>query len=202
VNRVRVMPREIEIRFSGSGGQGLILSAKMLSAALASEGLNVAQSQSYEPTSRGGLSRSDLVVSDGEVDFPLVTALDYLVIMHQVAVGASAELLKSETVVIIDSSKVDSPPPGEYTCYSLPLTEIARSIGSGRVANIIALGTMTGVGGPSGREAVDKAVAEMAPRGFRELNLKAFSEGVRLGEEFAGASAVQSREALAGDIRG
>ena len=61
----------LEIRFSGSGGQGLILAARILAAALVAQGRNVAQSQSYEPVSRGGLSRSDLVISDGEADFPL-----------------------------------------------------------------------------------------------------------------------------------
>lgn len=193
------MAREIEIRLSGSGGQGLILAARTLSAALLAEGLNVAQSQSYEPTSRGGLSRSDLVVSDGEVDFPLVTALDYLVILDQVAAHASAQIMKPDTVVIVDNGRVEMPPQGSFNCFSFPLTEIARKVGSGRVANIVALGAMTGVGGPCGREALEQAVADRAPRGFRDLNLKAFSEGFRLGEELAGTSNI---EALAGDIRG
>ena len=65
-----------EIRFSGSGGQGLILSARTLATALTLDGKKVAQSQSYEPTSRGGLSRSDLVVAQETVDYPLVTKLD------------------------------------------------------------------------------------------------------------------------------
>jgi 2-oxoglutarate ferredoxin oxidoreductase subunit gamma len=68
----------IEIRIGGTGGQGLILSGKMLADALASMGRRVAQSQTYEPTSRGGFCNSDLVVSEGEVDFPLATAVDYL----------------------------------------------------------------------------------------------------------------------------
>ena len=87
------MADELEIRLSGSGGQGLILAAGILAEAFVSEGRTVAQSQSYEPTSRGGLSRSDLVVSDGEADFPLVSELDYLVVLDQVAVAACSMLL-------------------------------------------------------------------------------------------------------------
>jgi 2-oxoglutarate ferredoxin oxidoreductase subunit gamma len=174
------MPREIELRLSGSGGQGLILGARVLAAALAAEGLNVAHSQSYEPTSRGGLSRSDLVVSDGEVDYPLVTALDYLVIMDQVAAHASSGLLKPDAVVIVNSSRVTSPPQGAFTTCALPLTDIARKVGSGRVANIVALGVLTGVGGPARQEFVEQAVGAQAPAGFRELNLKAFREGLQL----------------------
>ena len=69
------MGKQLEIRLSGSGGQGLILAAGILAEALVAEGRSAAQSQSYEPTSRGGLSRSDLVVSDGEADYPLVTCM-------------------------------------------------------------------------------------------------------------------------------
>ena len=64
------MSNELQIRLSGSGGQGLQLSARVLAAAFADEGRIVALSQSYEPTSRGGVSRSDLVVGDGLVDYP------------------------------------------------------------------------------------------------------------------------------------
>ena len=52
----------IEIRIGGTGGQGLILSAKMLADALAAAGKHVAQSQTYEPTSRGGFCNADLVI--------------------------------------------------------------------------------------------------------------------------------------------
>jgi len=174
------MAKEFEIRLSGSGGQGLILSARILAAALVAEGLNVAQSQSYEPTSRGGLSRSDLVVSDGEVDYPLITALDYLIIMDQIAANASTDLLKSDAVVIIDSTRVTSPPQGGFKICSFPLTEIARKTGSGRVANMVALGVLVAAGGPCKPESVEQAVADLAPEGFQELNLKAFREGSRL----------------------
>ena len=61
-----------EIRFGGTGGQGLQLSAKLLADALSEQGLNVARSQSYEPTSRGGISRADLVISHDALDFPLL----------------------------------------------------------------------------------------------------------------------------------
>ena len=177
------MAKEIEIRLSGSGGQGLILAARILSAALTANGLSVAQSQSYEPTSRGGLSRSDLVISDDEVDYPLVTALDYLVIMDQIAAHASARLLKADAVVIIDSSRVTSPPQGAFKAVSFPMTEIARRLGSGRVANIVALGALSGVGGPCTSESLEVAVGDHAPSSFRELNLKAFKEGYRLASE-------------------
>ena len=51
-----------EIRLSGTGGQGLQLAMRVLAEALLHEAHHVAYSQSYEPTSRGGVSRADLVL--------------------------------------------------------------------------------------------------------------------------------------------
>jgi len=70
---------DLQIRFCGSGGQGLQLSARILADSALHDGWSVAHSQGYEPTSRGGLSRSDVVLSRGLIDYPLVTLLDVLV---------------------------------------------------------------------------------------------------------------------------
>ncbi len=91
-----------EIRLSGTGGQGLGLGGKMLAAALSSDGLHVAQSQSYEPTSRGGMSRSDLVVTHETADYPLATALDYLLILDTRAMSISEGMINDNAVVLVD----------------------------------------------------------------------------------------------------
>ncbi len=101
-----------EIRFSGSGGQGLILAGLILAEALVREGKRVAQSTSYEPTSRGGLSRADLVVSTGELDYPLVTALNLVVILDPVAVAVSSGVLAPQALVVIDQ-QIDARPRGD-----------------------------------------------------------------------------------------
>ncbi len=61
-----------EIRFAGSGGQGVILAALIAgeAAALFEEGLYVVQSQSYGPEARGGKSKAEVVISTEPVDYP------------------------------------------------------------------------------------------------------------------------------------
>ena len=111
--------QRIELRIGGTGGQGLILSAKMLADALAACGKHVAQAQSYEPTSRGGFCSADLVVADGEVDFPLATALDCLVLLDRMAVTPSWPLLKPGALVIADTRLCPELPAGDYRRPSL-----------------------------------------------------------------------------------
>ena len=60
-----------EIRLSGSGGQGLVLAGVIIAEAVSTlDGKNVVQTQSYGPEARGGASRTDLVISDGEIYYP------------------------------------------------------------------------------------------------------------------------------------
>ncbi|MBK7169412.1 MAG: 2-oxoacid:acceptor oxidoreductase family protein [Gammaproteobacteria bacterium] len=131
---------EMEIRLSGSGGQGILLAGRILGEALTMNGLKVAQSQSYEPTSRGGLSRSDLVVSDHAVDYPLVSVLDYLVVLDKIAAGASDALLKSATLVIVDRALEASWRATRGQLLFLPIAESARRLGNIRSTNMFALG--------------------------------------------------------------
>ena len=175
----------IEIRIGGTGGQGLILSAKMLADALAAGGRRVAQSQTYEPTSRGGYCNSDLVVTEGEVDYPLATALDCLVLLDRMAVKPSWGLLKPGALVIADTRLCPELPQGGYRSHPLPLTRTAIELGSERVANIVALGALAALAKLCERKALEHSVRAETPKSFLDLNLDALGAGYRLGEHAA-----------------
>ncbi len=171
------MEKTFEIRLSGSGGQGLILAAGILSRAFVAEGRTVAQSQSYEPTSRGGLSRSDLVVSDGLADYPLVCELDYLVILDQVAVAASHGMIRNTATVLTDAKTVPDPPSGQFRLVQLPMTETAIRLGNRRIANTIALAALTALGNLCDRSTLETMVSSRSPKAFLDLNQEAVSQG-------------------------
>ena len=180
----------LEIRVGGTGGQGLILCAKMLADALSATGKRVAQSQTYEPTSRGGFCNSDLVISAGEVDFPLATAVDYLVLLDRLAVKPSWSLLKTGALVIADTRLCPELPEGDYRAHPLPLSRTAIELGSERVANIVALGALAALSGVCERKALEQAVRAETPKSFLDLNLDALAAGYRLGEQATTTAAV------------
>ncbi|MBK8743066.1 MAG: 2-oxoacid:acceptor oxidoreductase family protein [Betaproteobacteria bacterium] len=179
----------LEIRIGGTGGQGLILCAKMLADALCATGKRVAQSQTYEPTSRGGFCNSDLVVSDAEVDFPLATALDCLVLLDRLAVKPSWPLLKPGALVIADTRLCPELPEGELRVHPLPLSRTAIELGSERVANMVALGALAALAAVCTRDAIERAVRAETPKSFLELNLDALAAGYRLAAQTAATTA-------------
>jgi 2-oxoglutarate ferredoxin oxidoreductase subunit gamma len=183
------MSSRLEIRIAGTGGQGLILAAKMLAEALAAGGRHVAQSQTYEPTSRGGYCNSDLVAADREVDYPLATALDALVLLDRMAVAPSWPLLKPGALVLADTRLCPELPSGDVRALQLPMTRTAIELGSERVANIVALGALAALGGLCEREALERAVRAETPRNYVDLNLDALAAGWRLAEAAAAPAA-------------
>lgn len=173
----------IEVRIAGTGGQGLILAARMLAEALVASGWRVAQSQTYEPTSRGGFCNSDLVITQADVDYPLAAALDCLVLLDRMAVARSWPLLKPSALVLADTRLCPDLPEGACRALHLPMTRTAIDLGSERVANIVALGALAALADLCDRRTLEQAVLAETPRNFVDLNKAALVAGVRLAEE-------------------
>ncbi len=174
------MPFRYEFRLSGSGGQGLILAGKILAEAAAIyDGKNATQSQSYGPEARGGSSRSEVIISDEDIDYPKATNIDFLLAFTQEACDKYYHDVKENGIVLVDSNYVTKCPSGKFKIFSLPITEIAeKETGKTLVANIVALGVITALTNVVSKEAVESAILSRVPKGTEELNLRAFRAGI------------------------
>jgi 2-oxoglutarate ferredoxin oxidoreductase subunit gamma len=172
-----------EIRLSGSGGQGLILAGVILATAIGvGDGKNVVQTQSYGPEARGGASRADVVVSEGETYYPKSMKLDVLLALTQEACDKYYSDLKESGILIIDSSLVTQVPTKKF--YGYPFVQLAREkIGHAMVANVIALGVIAELTGIVSRDSIRNAVLERAPRGTEDKNRKALELGFSIAKK-------------------
>jgi 2-oxoglutarate ferredoxin oxidoreductase subunit gamma len=184
VKPARLADGRMELRIAGTGGQGLLLAGRILADALMTEGRHVAQSQTYEPTSRGGYCNADLVVADGAIDYPLATALDALVLLDRLAVAPSWPLLKPGALVIADTRlcpelpEMPELPAATVRALHLPLTRTAIELGSERVANIVALGALAALTDLCDLDVLAHKVRVEAPRSLVHLNLDALGAGI------------------------
>jgi 2-oxoglutarate ferredoxin oxidoreductase subunit gamma len=170
----------IEIRLAGSGGQGLITGMQILSRALALEGRRAAQSQSYEPTSRGGFCYSDLVVCDDAADYPLAIKLDMVAALSQVGLDRSLTLVRPGALVIVDERLVPDLPRRGFDLHVLPISRRALATGSSRIANVVALGALSRLSRLCAGDSLEEAVRLETPAKFADLNLAALREGFDL----------------------
>jgi len=178
------MEDRYEIRLSGEGGQGLVLAGKILAEAAALyDGKNATQSQSYGPEARGGASRSDVIISAGEIDYPKAINLDLLLALTQESVDKYICDLKPQGILVLDSHAVSDPPDFGGRVVKVPVVKLAKEkVGKIIVANMVALGVIVGIAGVVTPEATENALLTRVPKGTQEINLKAF----RMGMEEAG----------------
>jgi len=172
-----------EISLSGTGGQGLILAGIILAEAAILDGKQAIQTQSYGPEARGGASKSDVIISDADIDYPKVLAADILLAMSQEACNKYVHRLKNDGKLIIDTTYVRETPKIEAEVISLAITQVAREqLGNAMFANIIALGALVGATGIVTKESLLAAVLHRVPRGTEEINTKALELGLAMGK--------------------
>lgn len=167
-----------EIRLSGSGGQGIILAGIVLAEAALLENKNAVQSQSYGPEARGGASKSEVIISTEEIDYPKVTSPDVVLALTTEAYRKYCKNLKPGTKVVVDSGVHVT---DESEVISLPIMLSARDeLKRPIVANIVALGALNAVANLVAPESLETAVLRRVPKGTEELNRKALALGYQL----------------------
>lgn len=167
-----------EIRFSGSGGQGLITAAVVFAEAVGVyDGKYVCQTQSYGPEARGGKSKAEVVISDIPIDYPKALELDLLLAMNQAACDAYFYDLKPNGILVVDSGLVEQHPTSRI--IAIPFTEIAKEeVGRELVANMVALGAIGLLSDKVDLGNLERALLARVPKGTEDMNSRALQYGI------------------------
>ncbi|EFC92129.1 2-oxoglutarate synthase [Dethiosulfovibrio peptidovorans DSM 11002] len=180
------MSDRFEIRFAGSGGQGVILASVVVGEAVSlyADGLFAVQTQSYGPEARGGSSKAEVVISSEPIDYPMPVQPNLQVILTSQACEKYATDTKPGGRLIIDDFYVKDIPEVDANIYHLPIVKTARDvIGRELVTNMVSLGMVARVlelEKVAEPEAIRKAILSRVPKGTEEMNGKAFDEGYKV----------------------
>lgn len=174
-----------EVRIGGFGGQGVVTMAVVMGETLSLiENKYVVQTQSYGPEARGGASKSELVISDEEIDYPKVQAPDVFIVLSRAAYLEYIDGLKEDGTLIVDEDlvEIEGKLPKGVKVYKIPATRIAdQDVGSKQATNVVMLGAFAAITGMISREGIKKRVEERWPR-FIKSNLLALDLGMKAGE--------------------
>lgn len=179
-----------EMRFSGLGGQGMILCAYVVGRATAViEGRHATLNQAFGPEARGSACSAQLIVSDEPVMFPYVRGTDVLVAMSQEAYQKFVSEVRDGGTVIVDASLVTPEESDRVRIVTAPATIEAEKLGKRIVANMVMAGVFTAATGVVSADAMRRAIRESVPAGTEDLNLAAFERGLEAGGAPQGAGA-------------
>jgi len=170
--------------FSGSGGQGVITAAIILAKAAAIfEGKNAVQSQSYGAAARGGATRSDILISETEINFPKVIQPNILVSLTQESYRKFSPIIRPGGLLLVDSRYVTVAKKVDAKHIALPMFDtVMEEIGKPIVFNICMLGALIGATGLIGPDSIIQVLEETIPKDFMEMNKKALGMGMKMGE--------------------
>ncbi len=180
----------MRVRFSGFGGQGVVLCGFIFGKAAMLDGKSSVQTQSYGSASRGGLTRSDVGIESGEIHDLANEEIDVLVTLSQQSYGAFRGILKEGGTLFYESDLVQVEEESGSPAHGVGVTDIAfKQFGRKIMANMIMIGFVNGIAQLVSKESLERTIEESVPRGTEEKNLAAFAEGMRLAAERMGKTA-------------
>lgn len=148
--------------FSGSGGQGSALMAKMVCLGSIKEDLKVVMTQTYGIEQRGGDSTAYVIVSDGPIGSPIVeNDADIAVALSPSTYDNCFEGVVPGGSLFTNSSMVETPKQAEgFEQVFLPASDTAVELGTVRCANMVMLGAVLAKTGLLKLETVEEVVRE------------------------------------------
>lgn len=192
--------KKIDVLIAGVGGQGTILAGKIISHVALEKGLDVKLSETHGMAQRGGSVITHVRVGE-KVFSPLIPRgeVDYLLAFEQLEALRWIEFLSRKGTVITNTQKINPLPvltgAVQYPAHvmeeirlfaprTLEIDVLNDTVAAQnpRVTNLVLVGALAYYlhFPPADWE---KVIASLVPSRMLELNLKAFQEGYRLGEE-------------------
>ncbi|MBW2369865.1 MAG: 2-oxoacid:acceptor oxidoreductase family protein [Deltaproteobacteria bacterium] len=172
---------EISIRFAGFGGQGIVLAAVTAAhAAIIYEGKVAIQTQSYGPESRGGSSKAEVIISDEEINYPLIDAPDILIALSQEAIEKYYPATHDDSIIVIDPAYIKA--ADKYNArkrYEIPAARLADGLGSRQISNMVILGALIRLTHIISESALVKSIQDNTGKAFHASNLKGMKAGAR-----------------------
>ena len=171
-----------QIILSGFGGQGVMFIGKVLAyAGLAGE-LEVCWIPSYGPEMRGGTANCSVIISDAEINSPVIDQADAAIVLNQPSYDKFLPRIKAGGVLVVNSSIVQSDNQrDDIHIISIPATDIANELGRPALANMVCLGALVPklklIDMKVLQKAMDAVVGKKKPELY-EMNIQAIQKGI------------------------
>jgi 2-oxoglutarate ferredoxin oxidoreductase subunit gamma len=179
-----------EIIIAGFGGQGVILTGRLLAQTAMNSGKEVTFMPSYGAEMRGGTANSMVVIADKPIASPLVSNPDSLIALNKASLNKFAPNIKSGGLLILNSSLIDSKPNIDKSIdiLAVPADDIAIKLGSQKSANMVALGAYLQRRGLLSVDTAARSLPDVLDKRYHKtLNLNV--DAMQQGAEFAKNSA-------------
>ena len=170
---------DLQCKFAGFGGQGILTLGLFLSQVGMRAGHQVSWFPAYGPEMRGGTANCSVNISGGRIGTPLVDHPNVLVVMNQPSLDAFEQEVVDGGIIIVDTTVVEGRPDGKrLNAVLIPASAIADEVGTAKVANVVVLGALVAATGAYSAEfTMDTLRAAIKKKSLIDMNMEAFKRG-------------------------
>lgn len=177
-----------QLRFTGVGGQGVLLAGEILAEAKIRNGGYGVKAATYTSQVRGGPTKVDIILDDAEIRYPYANEgeIQFMLSTAQVSYNQFKDGLKDGGIVVFEPNLVK---PSEedikkFKMYQIPIISIAKEeVGNVVTQSVVALAVTTTMTGCVDSDLVFETMKSKVPKKVLDLNIKAYELGVKYAKE-------------------
>jgi len=173
-----------EVIMAGIGGMGVLVAGAVLAEAAFQRYEHVSYAPAYGFAKRGGLCQCTVVFSNEKISSPLLDQAQVVMLLDSSQFGTLEPRVRPGGLIIAEKAGLTAERGREdYKLHALPGMEIAISMGSSVVNNLILLGAYVAITGSVSPELIEEELRRRYADNEKVLarNLDAFGRGVALG---------------------
>jgi 2-oxoglutarate ferredoxin oxidoreductase subunit gamma len=181
-----------ELILAGFGGQGVLLIGKLLAYAGMKAGLEVTWMPAYGPEMRGGTCNCTVVLSDRQVGSPVSNRPHGAIVLNLQSIDKFEPLVRPGGILVYNTSLINrAASRADIVAVPVAANQIALDAGSGKAANMVALGAFLGASGIVNPDLIREVLAETfaGRQKIVQLNQACLSKGLEIGQAYAPAMA-------------
>ncbi len=177
------------MRFTGVGGQGVLLAGSIFAAAKINAGGNGLKTSTYTSQVRGGATVVDITLDDGEILYPYANdgEIDFMLSVAQVSYDQFKKGVKPGGIIVIEPNLVTATEEDRKTwnIFEIPIITIAKEeVGNVITQSVLALSIANLMTGHTITDDVLRdTMLSKVPKKVHDINNKAFDLGIKYAKE-------------------
>ena len=171
-----------QLRFTGVGGQGVLLAGEILARAYINDGKYGVQAATYTSQVRGGATKVDIVLDEQEILYPYANEgeIDFMLSVADISYQQFKNGVKEGGIIVYDPNLVHPTEEDQKTwkMYPIDVITIAKDkVGNVITQSVVALAIAV-VMSDIDEDLVFEAMIATVPSKAVEVNKKAYALGV------------------------
>jgi 2-oxoglutarate ferredoxin oxidoreductase subunit gamma len=179
------------MRFTGVGGQGVLLAGEIFAAAKIATGGHGLKTATYTSQVRGGPTVVDITLDDEEIYYPYANdgEIDFMLSVAQKSYDLFKDGVTKGGTIIVDPNLVKPTEQDrkDWNIVEIPIITIAKEeVGLVLTQSVIALTIANTFENAVDPEVLQKTMLSKVPKKVHEANLKAWDLGIKYAKEAMG----------------